>query len=88
VVTFDGIIEEEEVGQVALELSYIGRQALAEDPYRRVSRPYLVLGFLAMKRVGSRATVFLNAENLLDVRLSDYPAAGAAGAGSGGAVDG
>jgi iron complex outermembrane receptor protein len=72
VVTFDGIIEEEEVGQVALELSYIGRQALAEDPYRTVSRPYLVMGFLAMKRVGSRATVFLNAENLLDVRLSDY----------------
>ena len=72
VVTFDGIIEEEEVGQVALELSYIGRQAMAEDPYRTVSRPYLVFGFLAMKRVGSKATVFLNAENLLDVRLSDY----------------
>ncbi|MGH7509261.1 MAG: TonB-dependent receptor [Gemmatimonadales bacterium] len=72
VVTFDGIIEEEEVGQVALELSYIGRQALAEDPYRSVSRPYVLVGLLAMKRVGSRATVFLNAENLLDVRLSDY----------------
>jgi iron complex outermembrane receptor protein len=72
VVTFDGIIEEEEVGQVALEISYIGRQALAEDPYRTVSRPYMVLGFLAMKRLGSRATVFLNAENLLNVRLSDY----------------
>ena len=72
VVTFDGIIEEEEVGQVALELSYVGRQELAEDPYRSVSRPFLIIGFLAMKRVGSRATVFLNAENLLDVRLSDY----------------
>ena len=72
VVTFDGIIEDEEVGQVALELSYIGRQSLAEDPYRTVSRPYLVIGFLAMKRVGSWATVFVNAETLLDVRLSDY----------------
>jgi outer membrane receptor for ferrienterochelin and colicins len=72
VVTFDGILEDEEAGQVALEVSYIGRQALAEDPYRTVSRPYLVLGFLAMKRLGSRATVFVNAENLLDVRLSDY----------------
>jgi len=72
VVTFDGIIEDEETGQMALEISYVGRQALTEDPYRTVSRPYLVLGFLAMKRVGSRATVFLNAENLLDVRLSDY----------------
>jgi iron complex outermembrane receptor protein len=71
-VSFDGIIEDEEVGQVALEISYIGRQALEEDPYRTVSRPYLILGFLAMKRVGSRATVFVNAENLLNVRLSDY----------------
>ncbi len=72
VVTFDGIIEEEEVGQVALELSYIGRQALDDDPYRTASRPYVLVGFLAMKRVGSRAMVFLNAENLLDVRLGDY----------------
>jgi outer membrane receptor for ferrienterochelin and colicins len=72
VVTFDGIVEDEETGQVALELSYIGRQALADDPYRTVSRPYLVLGFLGMKRLGDRATVFLNAENLLNVRLSDY----------------
>jgi outer membrane receptor for ferrienterochelin and colicins len=72
VVTFDGIVEEEETGQVALELSYIGRQALAEDPYRTVSRPYVVVGFLAMKRLGSRANVFVNAENLLGVRLTDY----------------
>jgi iron complex outermembrane receptor protein len=72
VVTFDGIIEEEELGQVALELSYIGRQSLAEDPYRTISRPYVLVGFLAMKRLGSSAMVFLNAENLLDVRLSDY----------------
>src|SRR3954471_613583 len=33
VVTFDGIIEEEEMGQVALEVSYIGQQALEDDPY-------------------------------------------------------
>jgi iron complex outermembrane receptor protein len=72
VVSFDGIVEDEEVGQVALELSYVGRQALEDDPYRTVSRPYVIVGFLAMKRLGSGATVFLNAENLLNVRLSDY----------------
>jgi outer membrane receptor for ferrienterochelin and colicins len=72
VVTFDGIMEDEKVGQVALEVSYIGRQALEQDPYRTVSRPYMVLGFLAMKRFGSGAMVFVNAENLLDVRLTDY----------------
>jgi outer membrane receptor for ferrienterochelin and colicins len=72
VATFDGILENEKVGQVALEVSYIGRQALEEDPYRTVSRPYMVLGFLAMKRLGARAMVFVNAENLLGVRLTDY----------------
>lgn len=32
-----------------------------------MSRPYLILGFLAERRIG-RARVFLNAENLLDAR--------------------
>jgi outer membrane receptor for ferrienterochelin and colicins len=72
VVTFDGILEDEEVGQMAVEISYIGQQALAEDPYNTVSRPYVIVGFLAMKRLGDRATVFVNAENLTNVRLSDY----------------
>ena len=53
---------------MALDLSYVGRQALEDDPYRTVSRPHLIVGFLAMNRVGSTATVFLNSENLLNVR--------------------
>ncbi|MFL5449584.1 MAG: TonB-dependent receptor domain-containing protein [Gemmatimonadales bacterium] len=72
VVTFDGIIEEEETGQVALEVSYVGQQALEDDPYGTVSHPYVIVGFLAMKRLGQRTNVFLNAENLTNVRLSDY----------------
>jgi iron complex outermembrane receptor protein len=72
VVTFDGIIEEEETGQVALKVSYVGQQALEDDPYGTVSQPYMIVGFLAMKRLGHGANVFLNAENLTNVRLSDY----------------
>ncbi len=70
--SFDAIVEEEEEGQVAVELSYVGQQALGEDPYRRTSRPYVLLGVLAMKRMGPWATLFLNGENLLDIRLSHY----------------
>ena len=62
------LTDAQEVGQVALDLSYVGRQALEDDPYRTVSRPHLIVGFLAMNRVGSTATVFLNSENLLNVR--------------------
>jgi iron complex outermembrane receptor protein len=70
--SFDAIVEEEEEGQVAVELSYVGQQALGEDPYRRTSRPYVLLGLLAMKRVGPWVMFFLNGENLLDIRLSHY----------------
>lgn len=41
--SFDAVVEEEEEGQVAVELSYVGQQALGEDPYRRTSRPYVLL---------------------------------------------
>ena len=74
------------MGQVALELSYIGRQALDEDPYRTVSWPYVLVGFLAMKRVGSRATVFSERRESAGRPAERLPDAGAAGTGSGRAV--
>ena len=70
--SLDAVVEEEETGQIAFEAGYVGHQALADDdPYRGVSRPYVLLGVLAMKRLGS-STLFLNGENLLNVRLSRY----------------
>jgi outer membrane receptor for ferrienterochelin and colicins len=58
---------EDEAGRVGVELYYTGRQQLEENPYRDRSRPYLIVGVLVERRVGS-ARVFLNAENLLDAR--------------------
>ncbi|MBW3628770.1 MAG: TonB-dependent receptor [Gemmatimonadetes bacterium] len=66
-----GMWEEEGTGRVGLELYYTGRQSLDENPYRDTSRPYLIMGLLVERRVG-RARLFLNAENLLDVRQSRY----------------
>ena len=42
-------------------------QALDENPYRSTGRPYVLLGALAERRFG-RLGLFLNSENLLDVR--------------------
>ncbi|CAN5326372.1 hypothetical protein BH23GEM2_BH23GEM2_20390 [soil metagenome] len=64
-------VENEGMSRVAMELYYTGRQTLDDNPYRTHSRPYLIFGLLGERafetRLG-RARVFLNAENLLDVR--------------------
>lgn len=66
-----GMWEAEDQGRAGLEVYYTGRQALEENPYRTISRPYFILGFLAERRIG-RVRVFLNAENLLDVRQTRF----------------
>ncbi|HEX5631828.1 MAG TPA: TonB-dependent receptor, partial [Gemmatimonadales bacterium] len=66
-----GMWEPEEVGRVGLELYYTGRQRLEVNPYRDVSRPYLIVGLLAERRFG-RFRVFVNAENLTDVRQTRH----------------
>jgi outer membrane receptor protein involved in Fe transport len=63
--------ESEGSGRVGVEVYYTGRQALEDNPYRAESRPYVVLGLLVERRVG-RARLFLNAENLTDVRQTRW----------------
>jgi iron complex outermembrane receptor protein len=63
--------EQEGKGRVGLELYYTGRQPLEWNPYRDVSEPYLVLGFLVERRFGP-ARFFLNAENVLDARQTRH----------------
>lgn len=63
--------EPEGVGRVGLEVYYTGRQRLEVNPYRRESRPYVIVGLLAERRFG-RFRVFLNAENLTDVRQTRW----------------
>jgi outer membrane receptor for ferrienterochelin and colicins len=65
--------EAEEAGRIGVELYYVGRQELEENPYRMESRPYVILGFLAERRIGHER-IFLNAENLLDARQTRWDA--------------
>jgi outer membrane receptor for ferrienterochelin and colicins len=66
-----GMWEVEDTGRIGLELYYTGRQRLEENPYRARSRPYVVVGLLAEKRVG-RVRLFVNAENVTDVRQTRW----------------
>ena len=67
------ILEDEDLGRVGIEISYTGRQDLSDDPYRTRSESYVEINALAELKVG-RASIFLNALNLTNVRQSHYDA--------------
>jgi len=54
-------------GRVGFEAYYTGEQRLDDNPFRTESEPYWHLGLLAEITTG-RASWFINAENLLEVR--------------------
>lgn len=64
--------EEDETGfRAGIEVFYTGRQTLEHDPYRTGSAPYATIGILVSQRVG-RALIYLNADDLADVRQTLY----------------
>jgi iron complex outermembrane receptor protein len=66
-----GMWEREHVGRVGVEFYYTGVQRLEENPFRDISRPYTIAGFLAERQFG-RFRVFINGENLTDVRQTRW----------------
>lgn len=80
----DLAVEEDETGtRVGVELFYTGAQAVEENPYRTVAPAFATVGLLASQRVGA-ATMFVNLENLTNVRQTRYDPLGRAVAGEGG----
>ncbi len=63
--------EGDEWGRFGIEMYFIGEQELDENPYRQTSRPHLLVGALAERRFGG-LRVFVNAENLFDIRQTKY----------------
>ena len=70
-VGLDGAWEWKGVGRLGVEWFYTGAQRLDANPYATESRPYSVFGLLATRRVG-RALLFVNGENLTDVRQTQW----------------
>ncbi len=66
-----GMWEKSDVWRIGVEGYYTGRQRLEENPYRSESKPYVLTGFLAERRFG-RFRLFVNAENLANVRQTDW----------------
>ena len=54
--------------RMGIELFYTGNQSLEDNPFRERGAPYLMWGGLLDLGVSPRLRVFVNAENLSDVR--------------------
>jgi iron complex outermembrane receptor protein len=70
-VGIDGAWERGDAWRVGVEWYYTGPQRLEANPYRTESAPYNVFGVLASRRLG-RALLFINGENLTDVKQTDW----------------
>jgi outer membrane receptor for ferrienterochelin and colicins len=70
-VGLDAAWEWEGKGRLGVEWFYTGTQRLEANPYRTESRPYSVFGVLATRQIG-RVLLFLNGENLTDVRQTRW----------------
>ena len=58
-------------GRIGVECYLTGRQRLEDNPYRSESAPYVLFGGLVERRVG-KLRAFVNAENLANVRQTDW----------------
>jgi iron complex outermembrane receptor protein len=63
--------ERDDVGRVGIEAYYTGSQPLDHNPYLTRSRAYTLFGAIAERRLG-RYRVFMNLENLGDVRMTNH----------------
>jgi iron complex outermembrane receptor protein len=66
-----GTWERADKGRIGLEVYYTGAQRLDANPFRDESRPYVAFGALIERRVG-RCRLFINAENLANVRQTRW----------------
>ena len=67
----DVMWEAEKWGRAGLELYYVGRQSLEDNPYRTQGAGQFIVGALVEKRF-ERVRLFANAENLGNVRQTSY----------------
>jgi outer membrane receptor for ferrienterochelin and colicins len=67
-----GMWEKEGKTKIGLECYYTGTQRLEYNPYRDTSVPYVLFGALFEQKIASHVKLFVNAENLGDVRQTKH----------------
>jgi outer membrane receptor for ferrienterochelin and colicins len=64
--------EKEGAARVGIECYYTGEQRLENNPYRNTSRPYLIVGAMAERKVAKHVKLFIHLENLSNVRQTRW----------------
>lgn len=68
--------EDEDTGRLGFEAFYTGPQSLSDplnpNPYRSRGAPYLIIGALAEYNVTKTVALFINSEDLTDVRQTKF----------------
>jgi iron complex outermembrane receptor protein len=67
-----GMWEKDGVSRIGLECYYTGPQRLEYNPYREFSVPYVLVGAMAERKVAAHVKLFLNLENLTNVRQTRW----------------
>ncbi|HEV2620111.1 MAG TPA: TonB-dependent receptor [Acidobacteriaceae bacterium] len=67
-----GTWEKEGSTRIGLECYYTGEQRLEYNPYRNTSRPYVLVGAMGEHKVAAHVKLFLNLENLTNVRQTRW----------------
>jgi iron complex outermembrane receptor protein len=67
-----GMWGKEGVTRVGLECYYTGVQRLEYNPYRNQSPPYIIVGAMAEHKITAHLKLFLNLENLSNVRQTRW----------------
>jgi len=67
-----GMWEKEDVARFGIECYYTGQQSLEYNPYRDFSYPYFIFGAMGEHKVAAHVKLFLNLENLGNVRQSRW----------------
>lgn len=67
-----GMWEKEGKSRIGLECYYTGEQRLEYNPYRTLSRPYVLVGAMGEQKIAEHVKIFLNLENLGDVRQTHW----------------
>lgn len=70
--TLVGVWEKEGRGRFGVEGYYTGRQRLEENPFRTVSKPYVILGAMGELHIAKHMRLFLNVENITNVHQTRW----------------
>lgn len=67
-----GMWEQQDKGRFGVECYYTGTQSLEYNPYRATSKPYVLIGLMAERKLNTHVRLFINLENITNVKQTRW----------------